>query len=371
MSKKNLLSTPISRRGVLGLGLSAAASLALAGCGSSGSGDAAAASGSASTGDGGKKYKVAMIMSGTVTDGGWDQGHYESLKRAIESHPNWEMLEPKENTADADAATAAQSYVDMGVNLIIGNGNQFVSTWAEVASDAADSNPDVNFLITNTNADELSDFQSLDHVMTVLPNFKQTGACAGVVAGLMTKTKSIGFIAGMKLPSSTKKYSAFLAAAQKIEPSITGQYNFEAGFTDASFGTKMAEQWINSNNVDVMWGDASAVDNGVRQALEAAGGNTHFDIAQPIDIVGSDQPTVIVSTITDWMIGSAMDKVEDGSFGGGDSLEANMGNGGISLGKFSDKVPADVQEKVKGYLDEIKADTFITDDEVSAIESGL
>ncbi|WP_293819880.1 BMP family protein [uncultured Parolsenella sp.] len=371
MSKKNLLSTPISRRGVLGLGLSAAASLALAGCGSSGSGDAAAASGSASTGDGGKKYKVAMIMSGTVTDGGWDQGHYESLKRAIESHPNWEMLEPKENTADADAATAAQSYVDMGVNLIIGNGNQFVSTWAEVASDAADSNPNVNFLITNTNADELSDFQSLDHVMTVLPNFKQTGACAGVVAGLMTKTKSIGFIAGMKLPSSTKKYSAFLAAAQKIEPSITGQYNFEAGFTDASFGTKMAEQWINSNNVDVMWGDASAVDNGVRQALEAAGGDTHFDIAQPIDIVGSDQPTVIVSIITDWMIGSAMDKVEDGSFGGGDSLEANMGNGGISLGKFSDKVPADVQEKVKGYLDEIKADTFITDDEVSAIESGL
>ena len=82
----------LNRRQALKLGLSSAAILALAGCG--GSGD----SGSSEGASGEKKdsYKVAMIMSGTITDGGWDQGHYESLKRAVEKHSKWTILDPKE-----------------------------------------------------------------------------------------------------------------------------------------------------------------------------------------------------------------------------------------------------------------------------------
>lgn len=359
----------VNRRQALKLGLGSAAALVLAGCGGSGSSDSGSSSASSEKKD---SYKVAMIMSGIITDGGWDQGHYESLKRAIESHPKWTMLDPKENTKDADAASAAQSYIDQDVDLIVGNGNQFASTWAEVVAKAKDEHPNVHFLITNTDpASEMTDYESLDNVETVLPDFKQTGALAGVVAGLMTKTKSIGFIAGMKLPSSKKKYAAYLAAAQKVTPGVTGQYNLEAGFTDASKGTQLAQAWISSNNVDVMWGDASAVDNGARQALEAAGADTHFDIAQPIDIVGADQPTVVTSTVTDWKIDQAMDEIEGGSFGSGKVITGNMENGGVSLGKFSDKVSADVQAKIKEYSDQIKSDSFLTDDEVQKIADTL
>lgn len=361
----------VSRRGLLSAAGAVAASAVLAGCGGSG-GDAGSGSAAGSGASGKDSYKVAMIMSGITTDGGWDQGHYESLKRALESHPKWEMLEPKENTPDADAATAAQTYVDQDVDLIIGNGNQFASDWMEVVTDAAESHPDVHFLITNTNPEtEMSDYETLDPVECVLPDFTQTGALAGVVAGHMTKTKSIGFIGGMKLPSTINKYAAFLAAAQKIDPEIKGHYNFEAGFTDASFGTKLTEQWIASENVDVMWGDASAVDNGTRKALESAGADTHFDIAQPIDIVGDDQPTVVTSTITDWMIGQAMDEVESGAFGGGKAITGNMENGGVSLGKFSDKVPEDIQKKITEAAEQIKAGTFVSEDDVKKIMDTL
>lgn len=362
--------TMVTRRQALGLGAAGSAALILAGCGSSSSSDSSSSSSSDSTEQ--SSYKVAMIMSGIITDGGWDQGHYESLQRALESHTSWEMLEPKENTADADAATAAQSYVDQDVDLIIGNGNQFASDWQEVVADAAENHPTVHFLITNTDPDsEMTDYETLDNVETVLPDFKQTGALAGVVAGLMTQTKSIGFIGGMKLPSTLAKYSAYLAAAQKVNEGVQGQYNFEAGFTDASLGTQLTEQWINTYDVDVMWGDASAVDNGARQALEAAGADTHYDIAQPIDIMGPDQPTVITSTVTDWMISQAMDEIEEGSFGGGKAITANIENGGVSLGAFSDKVPTDVQDQIATYEEQIKDDTFLTDEEVEAIQSTL
>ncbi len=356
----------LTRRQLVFGAAASASTLGLAACGSS------ASSTDASASDEKKTYKVAMIMTGTITDGGWDQAHYESLKRAIESHVNWEMLEPKENCAIADAATAAETYVDQDVDLIVGNGNEFASAWAEVAADAAEAHPNVHFLITNTDPEvELADYSTTDNVETVLPDFVQLGALAGVTAGLMTQTKSIGFIGGMRLPSTLNKYAAYLAAAQKVCEGVQGQYNFEAGFTDAAKGTQLTEQWIASNNVDVMWGDASAVDNGARKALEAAGADTHFDIAQPIDVMGDSQPTVIASTVTDWKIDQAMDEVEAGSFGGGKAITANMENGGVSLGKFSSKVPSDVQSKIEEYAEQIKAGTFLTDAEVEAVKSTL
>ena len=141
--------------------------------------------------------------------------------------------------------------------------------------------------------------------------------------------------------------------------------------TIQNLNTQLTEQWINSKNVDVMWGDASAVDNGSRKALEAAGADTHFDIAQPIDILGDDQPTVIASTVTDWKIDQAMDEIEAGTFGGGKAITANMDNGGVTLGKFSDKVPSDVQDKINEYADQIKAGTYLSDSEIEAIQSTL
>ena len=366
MKKQNVsaLGPSMTRRNALKLGAAGAAALGLAAC-DGGGGE--------STGENGeKKYKVALVISGPALDGGWGQGHYDSLVAALEGRDNWEMLEPKENTASADAGTAAQSLVDVGCDLIIAAGNEFVSAWGDVVAEAAENYPNIKFLMTNTDpAVDLADYETLENVETVQVNLKQTGALAGVVAGLMTESNHIGFIGGMRIPTTLTKYAAYIAAAQKVNPDVEGHYNFEAGFSDASFGAKLTEQWINSNGVDVMWGDASAVDNGARQALEAAGADTHFDIAQPADIVGEDQPTVITSTVTDWMFGQAMDEVEAGTFGGGVAIEANMENGGVYLGTFSDKVPADVQEQINEYAEQIKAGSFLTDEEVQAIEDTL
>lgn len=375
MSNFDACRTVVSRRqaimgAVSGVGL--AGLVGLTGCSSSASDANASEVGSSESAGEQQSYKVAMIMSGTYTDRGWDQGHYESLQRGLAEHPSWTMLEPHENTSSSDAANAAQAYVDQDVDLIIGTGNEFASDWKDVIEGAADSNPKVHFLVTNTNPqNEMTDYTTLANVETVLPNFVQVGALAGVVAGLMTKTNSIGFIAGMKLPSATAKYAAFLAAAQKVNPSVSGMYNFDAGYTDSTFGANLTSQWIASNNVDVMWGDASGVDNGARQALEEAGADTHFDIAQPIDIEGDGEPTVITSTITDWMIGQCLDEVEAGTFGNGEVITADMSNGGISLGRFSDKIPSDIQDKIKEYEEQIAAGTLVSDDEVNAIEATL
>ncbi len=354
-----MMKTNLSRRDALKLGagaLAAATALPLAACGSgSGSGGASEEKSS---------YKVAMVISGPAMDGGWGQGHYESLKRACESHPNWQMLEPKENTATSDAATAAQSYVDQDVDLIIAAGNEFASAWGEVVAEAAEQNPNVKFLMTNTDPEvDLADYDTVQNLECVQTNLVQTGALAGVVAGFLSKTGHIGFIGGMRLPTTLTKYAAYVLAAQQINYQVQGHYNFEAGFTDASFGTKLTEQWIASYDVDVMWGDASA--------LEAAGADTHFDIAQPIDSVGDSQPTVVASTVIDWMIGQAMDEIEAGTFGEGKVIEANMDNGGVYLGTIADKVSDDLKAQIEECVEQVKAGVLVTQEDVDTFKASL
>ena len=62
---------------------------------------------------------------------------------------------------------------------------------------------------------------------------------------------------------------------------------------------------------------------------------------------------------------------EEVKFGGGKTITGNMDNGGVSLGKFSSKVSADIQSKIEKYADMIKSDSFITDDEVDAVKNTL
>ena len=48
-----------------------------------------------------------------------------------------------------------------------------------------------------------------------------------------------------------------------------------------------------------------------------------------------------------------------------------MGNGGVYLGSYSNKVSQEVQDKVAEYTEQIKADSFLSDDEVDAIKNTL
>ena len=336
--------------GLLGAGAGVAAAATVAGC-STGQ--------ASSAGEKKSSFKVALILSGPANDGGWGQSHYESLKRACSERSNWLLIDPRENASPTEAADEAQSYVDQGIDLIVSAGTQFPSALVNVVSETAKKRPEVKFLFTNTSPDEdLGAYESLDNVEVVLPDYEQLGQLAGIVAGLMTTTDKIGFVAGMELTSSKDKFAAYADAAKKVNPAAEAFADYGAGYAEASQGRSVASTMISRDGVDVIWGDASAADNGVRQALEDAGADSHFNIAQPIDVSAADEPTVVASTVIDWMMGQAMDRVQSGEYGSGHVIEANMQNGGVSLGAISEKVPADVKAKIEDYAQKVQKGTF-------------
>ena len=342
----------LTRRDALKLGagaLAAGVPAVLAGCGS----DAAVQDGSGAK----KSYKVALVVSGPEQDRGWAQSHYDAIKAGCAALGNWQMVETQENTSAAASADLVQSYVDQGIDLIVAAGTQFASAWGDVVSNAAKKKPEVKFLLTNVDpASDLAGYETLENVECVQVDYEQIGSLAGVVAGLMTRTNNIGFVGGAELTSTTAKYEAYVAAAKKVNASVEGFYDYGAGFSEATEGRRVAKQLIGAHDIDVMWSDASAADNGVRQALQDAGEDSHFDIAQPRDLAG--EATVIASTVINWPIKDAMTRIADGSFGKGAIVVANMSNGDIALGKLSDAIPEDVRAKIEDYASQIEKGTF-------------
>ena len=315
----------------------------LTACG--GSGDSG--TGDSGTEGGGSGKKVAMILDGPVNDGGWGASCYDAMVQAAKDH-GWETAYT-ENVAQADWTTTMQDYVDQGYDLVIAPGNQYTAS----VEDCAKSNPDAKFCIFN---DQVDDY---DNIECTMPDTVQIGQIAGIMAGLTSKTNNIGFIGAMELDTTLNKIKGYTEAAQKINPDIKVTTAYSNSFSDAAKGKELATTMINSNNVDVMFGDASIVDTGAREALKEAGAG-HFDIGQPGDITDTDPELILVSVVTDnvKMTNQVMDDVESGSFGK-KTIKGDLANGGVYAGAVSDKiVDADTKAKFEDYVAQLKDGKF-------------
>lgn len=256
-----------------------------------------------------------------------------------------------------DSYDSIVAYCALGYNMIYAPGNQYT----DAVLQAAEEYPDVAFALLNGAVDTPEKAVN-KNVSSLLPNAQQIGWIAGALAGLMTESGKLGFIGGMELDTTKGKIAGFEEAAKyvgekegkEIEPLNVPYAN---SFSDAPKGKEFATELI-SQGADVFFGDASAVDSGAREAINAAnaasGSVKVYDIAQPADILGQNE-CIICSQVTDnsAMVVASMEAVENGTFGG------EVLYGTLSAGALSGLVPADVQEKYLGYIEEMKADTFM------------
>ena len=115
---------------------------------------------------------------------------------------------------------------------------------------------------------------------------------------------------------------------------------------------------VTTNDVDVMFGDASIVDTGAREALSAY--SDRYDIGQPADLGSADDKLIANSVVTDnkTMLKESMQDVESGSFGD-KVIYGDLSHGGVSTGTFSSIVTDDQQKQYLEYVEQIKAGTFL------------
>ena len=308
----------------------------------------------------GSAYKVAMICDSSINDGGWGAACYNAMIAAAEKM-GWETEVTDSISQDAYYDYIV-SYCTLGYYMVYAPGNQYTDADLQ----AAEEYPDVAFALLN-GAEDTPAKAVNGNVSSLLPNAQQIGWIAGALAGLMTESGKLGFIGGMELDTTKGKIAGFEEAAKYVaeqEGKTVELLNvpYANSFSDAPKGKEFATELI-AQGADVFFGDASAVDSGAREAIDAAnaaaGEVKIYDIGQPADILGQNE-CIICSQVTDnsAMIIASMQAVIDGTFGGA-TLYGTLQNNTLSAGALSDLVPADVQEKYLAYIDQMIAGTFM------------
>ena len=329
---------------IIALAFAVCATFALAGCATSGG--AATTSASSAT-SGGAEHKIAMILDDGINDGGWGASCYNAMVSAAEKL-GWDTAY-SENLGQSDWATALQNYADEGYDLIFAPSDKYEDAVQQVAAD----NPDSKFVVLD------GDIKS-DNIESLLPDNRQLGELAGSLAALLTKTDSVAFIGGVELDTTKQKQEGFEAAVRQVNPAAQVTVAYAGSYTDVAKGKELAQSMVSQANVDVIFGDASGVDSGVRETLSGQEGR--YNIGQPDDLGGADDPVIANSIVTDneAMLEESMKDVENGSFGN-KVIDGDLSSGAIKVGTFSDKiVPKDVQDKFAEIVKQIEAGTFIS-----------
>jgi basic membrane protein A len=315
---------------------------ALAGCGGGG---AAEESGDASQQAGEPEITVGFIYVGPATDGGFSEAH-DNGRKALEEHFGGKVKAlvaesiPEEKQA---VESTAINMIDQGASVIFGTSFGFMDAMDELAPQY----PDVKFLHFSGNKMNDTNFGNYFGAM------EEPRYLSGIVAGMMTKTNKIGYVAAFPYTEIKIGVDAFTMGARSVNPDVEVKVVYINAWVDAA-NEKAAAEALLDRGCDIITQHCDTT--GPEIAAEAKGA-----YAIPYDLDNRNAAPKAFLTAPVWNHGAyyiqTVQDVMDGTWKP-ESYYGNMKDGYVALAPMSDLVPPDVQAAVKEVQDKIEAGDF-------------
>ena len=205
-SKRSLLKT------VALTSLAAAAAL-LAGCGKKAEAPVAAAPAAAPVASAPAKpapLKVAFAYVGPVGDGGWTFAH-DNARKAVEKEFGDRVVTSfvEKVPEAADAERVFRDMASQGNTLIFGTTFGYMEPMLKVAADLKD----VKF-------EHATGYKQAPNMRTYDSRTYEGAYMAGVIAGAMTKSNTLGVVGSIPIPEVIRNINSFTMGAQSVNPKI-------------------------------------------------------------------------------------------------------------------------------------------------------
>ena len=204
------------------------------------------------------RFKIGMVLSGSTTDGGWNQTAYEGLLRA-EKELDAEIMYA-ENVKPGDFTKQTREYAKDGADIVVCHGYEF----EDAAKTASEEFPDVKFVVTSS---EISNGSNLGSIQN---NYNQCGFLQGAFAALMTESGKVAAVGGMEIPPIQKAVDGYVAGAEYIKAGTGMQTAFTGNFEDASKVKEQALTFI-SQGADYVMVNADHAGRGGYEAAREKG----------------------------------------------------------------------------------------------------
>ncbi len=199
-------------------------------------------------------FKVGLLTPGPVSDGGWNAGAYEGLvliKKELDA-----VTSQVETKTPAEFEQGFRDYASGGYHLVFGHGFEFQDAAAAVAPDF----PQTVFITT-------SGTTVRDNVAPVVFEIEQATFLLGMLSAKQTKTRKIGAVGGVEIPSVKSSFDAFRAGAVSVNPDIQFVASYIGNWEDIG-AAKEATLALIDQGVDFIFHNADAAGLGVFHAVQ-------------------------------------------------------------------------------------------------------
>jgi simple sugar transport system substrate-binding protein len=204
--------TDLQKRSMLKLAaLSAVAAAALVGCGKKEEPAPAPAPVAAAPAPAkAEPLKIAFAYVGPVGDGGWTFAH-DNARKALEKEFGDKIKTSfVENVPEsADAERVLRDMASQGNKLIFGTTFGYMEPMLKVAADVKD----VKF-------EHATGYKTAENLRTYDSRTYEGAYLAGVIAGKMTKTNTLGVVGSIPIPEVIRNINSFTMGAQSVNPKI-------------------------------------------------------------------------------------------------------------------------------------------------------
>jgi basic membrane protein A len=289
--------------------------------------------------------KIAFAYVGPVGDGGWTFAH-DNARKAIEKEFGSRIQTSfVENVPEAaDAERVFRDMVGQGNKLVFGTTFGYMEPMLKVAPDAKD----VKF-------EHATGYKQADNMRTYDSRTYEGAYMAGVIAGGMTKSNTLGVVGSIPIPEVIRNINSFTLGAQSVNPKVRTKVVWVNKWFDPPNETAAAQSLLDGG-ADVLFQntDSSAV-------LQTAGKAGKYAFGWDSDMTAYAPNAHLASAIINWTpyYKKATQEALDGSWKGGGHTWWGVKEGAIDIVSISDKVPAELKTKVETVKTGLKDGSFV------------
>ena len=288
--------------------------------------------------------KIAFAYVGPVGDGGWTFAHDNGRKAIEKEFGDKVQTTFVENVPEsADSERVLRDFATQGNKLIFGTTFGYMDPMLKVAADFKD----IKF-------EHATGFKQAENMRSYDSRTYEGAYLAGIIAGKMTQTNTLGVVASIPIPEVIRNINSFTLGAQTSNPKVKTKVVWVNKWFDPPSETEAATSLINQG-ADVLFQntDSAAV---LKTAQEKGKRAFGWDS----DMTAYGPKAHLASAIINWApyYVQATRQALEGQWKGGGNTWWGVKEGAIDLVSIADDVPADTKARVEQVKAGLKDGSF-------------
>lgn len=282
-----------------------------------------------------KKLKAAFVYVSSVGDRGWSYAHDEG-RRYIEEKLGVETAYT-ENVFGPDIERVIRGYAQKGYDVIYTTSFEYMDPTIEVAKDF----PNIIF-------QHCSGYKLAENAGNYFGKIEQARYLTGLIAGKMTKSNILGFVAAHPIPEVIRGINMFAKGAREVNPKVVVKVVWTGSWFDPAKEKESALSLIDAG------ADVIAQHQDSPAAQEAAQDRKVYSIGYDSDMSEFAPDAHLTAPIWHWDVFYAEDinNIKTGTWKSQAWLKG-FESGVVGLAPFGKMVPQDVIDLVTQRKQEI------------------